>query len=271
MSAFEPFAKGFTKGFTKGHTKGHPKGHRNATGEWDTCDSRAGRERSILATLMGLQSMERRLERMVEGVFTRRTRGSIRPIELGRRLVREMDDNRNVDVKGRRIVPNDFTVLLSATDHNGFNDIEDALITELAEAAREYAREESYHFMGPVIVRLMVDNNLKTGRFGVVAQLKQAAGGLGAGSLVLPSGKRVTLGENATTVGRLPECTISINDTNVSRNHAEIRTGTKAYIAVDLGSTNGTMINGVRIVGEQRLNDGDIVSFGSTHVRFEAS
>jgi hypothetical protein len=215
--------------------------------------------------------MERRLERMVEGVFTRRTRGSIRPIELGRRLVREMDDNRSVDVKGRRIVPNDFTVLLSANDHNGFSDIEDALITELAEAAREYAREERYHFMGPVIVRLMVDNNLKTGRFGIVSQLKQAAGGLGAGSLVLPSGERVTLGETVTTVGRLPESTISINDTNVSRNHAEIRTGTNAYVAVDLGSTNGTMINGMRIVSEQRLADGDIISFGSTHVRFEAS
>lgn len=215
--------------------------------------------------------MERRLERMVEGVFSRRRRGSIRPIELGRRLVREMDDNRSVDVKGRRIVPNDFTVLLSATDHAGFSDIEDALTTELGEAAREYAREESYHFMGPVVVRLTVDNNLKPGRFGIGSQLKQAAGGLGAGSLVLPSGERVALGEHVTTVGRLPESTISINDTNVSRNHAEIRTGRAAYVAVDLGSTNGTMVNGVRIVGEQRLNDGDIISFGSTHVRFEAS
>jgi len=208
---------------------------------------------------------------MVDGVFSRRRRGSIRPIELGRRLVREMDDNRSVDVKGRRIVPNDFTVLLSPTDHAGFSDIEDALTTELGEAAREYAREESYHFMGPVLVKLMVDNNLKPGRFGISSQLKQAAGGLGAGSLVLPSGQRVALGEHVTTVGRLPESTISINDTNVSRNHAEIRTGSAAYVAIDLGSTNGTMVNGVRIVGEQRLNDGDIISFGSTHVRFEAS
>ncbi|MBT4985877.1 MAG: DUF3662 domain-containing protein [Ilumatobacter sp.] len=211
------------------------------------------------------------MERMVDGVFSRRRRGSIRPIELGRRLVREMDDNRSVDVKGRRIVPNNFTVLLSPTDHAGFSDIEDALTTELGEAAREYAREESYHFMGPVLVKLMVDNNLKPGRFGISSQLKQAAGGLGAGSLVLPSGQRVALGEHVTTVGRLPESTILINDTNVSRNHAEIRTGSAAYVAVDLGSTNGTMVNGVRIVGEQRLNDGDIISFGSTHVRFEAS
>lgn len=208
---------------------------------------------------------------MVDGVFSRRSRGSIRPIELGRRLVREMDDNRSIDVKGRRIVPNDFTVVLSAVDHSGFYDIEDTLVAELAEAAREYAREEGYHFMGPVTVQLAVDNNLKGGRFSVVSQLKQAPTGPGFGSLVLPSGNRVDLGAGKVTVGRLPECTISINDSNISRNHAEVRAGTNAFVVVDLGSTNGTMVNGARIVGEHRLRDGDIISFGSTHVRFEAS
>lgn len=220
---------------------------------------------------MGLQSLEHRLERMVDGVFFRRSKGSIRPIELGRRLVREMDDQRSVDVKGRRIVPNDFTVVLSAVDHAAFKDIEDALVAELVEAAREYAREEGYHFMGPVTVQLVVDNNLRTGRFNIISQLKQAATGPGMGSLVLPSGERVDLGSATVTVGRLPECTISINDSNISRNHAEVKAGPTAYLVSDLGSTNGTMVNGVRISGERPLSDGDIISFGSTHVRFEAS
>jgi hypothetical protein len=220
---------------------------------------------------MGLQSLEHRLERMVDGVFSRRSKGSIRPIELGRRLVRDMDDQRSVDVKGRRIVPNDFTVVLSAVDHASFNEIEEALVAELAEAAREYAREEGYHFMGPVSVQLAVDNSLRGGRFNIVSQLKQAATGPGMGSLVLPSGQRVDLSSGTVTVGRLPECTISINDGNISRNHAEIKAGPTAYVVNDLGSTNGTMVNGVKIVGEHRLRDGDIVSFGSTHVRFEAS
>ena len=219
---------------------------------------------------MGLQSLERRLERMVEGVF-RRSRGSIRPIELGRRLVREMDDNRSVDVKGRRMVPNDFTVMLSPRDHADFSDIEDALVTELGEAAREYAREEGYHFIGPVRVRLNVDEKLRPGRFGILPQLRQAPGGLGAGSLVMPSGERVSLGELVTTVGRLPESTLTIEDGNVSRRHAEIRPNRAGYLLVDLGSTNGTLVNGIRLDGEQRLRDGDIISFGSTHVRFEAS
>ena len=219
---------------------------------------------------MGLQSLERRLERMVEGVF-RGSRSAIRPIELGRRVVREMDDQRSVDVKGRRVVPNDFVIHLSPRDLAGFDDIHDVLQSELVEAAREYAREEGYHFMGPVHVTLSADEDLRPGRFDVVATLRQAAGGVGAGSLVLPSGQRIPLGDRPVTVGRLSECTIPLNDQNVSRRHAEIRPGRGAYVVADLGSTNGTMVNGTRIGGEQRLADGDIVSFGSTYVRFEAS
>jgi hypothetical protein len=217
---------------------------------------------------MGMQSLERRLERMVEGVFSRSSTSSIRPIELGRRLVREMDDRRSVDVKGRRLAPNDFVITLSARDHAGFAEIETALRTELVEAAREYAREEGYHFMGPVSVQLMVDNNLKPGRFGITAQMRQAAAG--AGTLVLPSGERVPLGEGVITVGRMPECSITLNDANVSRHHAELRADGNGYFVVDLNSTNGTLVNGARIRGEHRLADGDIVSFGSTHARFEA-
>jgi hypothetical protein len=162
-------------------------------------------------------------------------------------------------------------VVLSAVDHASFNEIEGALVAELAEAAREYAREEGYHFMGPVAVRLAVDNGLRSGRFNIVSQLKQSTTGPGLGALVLPSGNRVDLGTATVTVGRLPECTISINDTNISRNHAEVRATPTAYVVTDLGSTNGTMVNGIKIAGEQRLRDGDIISFGSTHVRFEAS
>jgi len=219
---------------------------------------------------MVLQSLERRLERMVEGVF-RSSRAAIRPIELGRRLVREMDDQRSVDVKGRRVVPNDFVIELSPRDYESFDDIMDVLRAELVEAAREYAREEGYHFMGPVRVELEQRPELRAGRFEVVAQLRQAAGGVGGGSLVLPSGQRISLGDRPVTVGRLSECTIPLSDHNVSRRHAEIRPGRGAYVVVDLGSTNGTMVNGTRITGEQRLGDGDILSFGSTYVRFEAS
>ena len=129
---------------------------------------------------MVMQSLERRLERMVTGVFSRGSRTNIRPIELGRRLVREMDDQRSVDVKGRRVVPNDFIVQLSPKDYEGFSEIADVLQTELVEAAREYARSEGYHFLGPVKVELSVDQTQKAGRFEVLATLRQTADGRGS-------------------------------------------------------------------------------------------
>lgn len=220
---------------------------------------------------MGLQSFEQGVERMVDGVFSRSRKASIRPIELGRRLVREMDDHRSVDVKGRRIVPNKFELHISPRDHAGFANIEQALVTELTEAAREHAREEGYHFMGPVSVSLLVDNETKPGRFGIESSMRESGGGVGTGCLVMPSGERLPLGAQVITVGRLPACSITINDANVSRNHAEIRAKGSSFVVVDLGSTNGTKLNGNRITGENALKDGDVVSFGGTNIRFEAS
>jgi hypothetical protein len=339
---------------------------------------------------MGLQRFEQGLERMVEGVFSRSSRSSIRPVELGRRLLREMDDHRAVDAKGRRIVPNSFTFHLSAKDHSGFAQMEDALVAELAEAARQYAADEGYHLLGPISVALLVDNNLKAGRFGIASVVREAVhqssrpvfppsdappaeqrhtpppaepavppreaeiavpeasiadllagiddlpgtgaaagaaagaalggtalgGAAGAaaaaapaagaagdpddaeldaavarfppgsteprdaaapdpddltslrGELVLPSGQRVPITGTPVTIGRLPECELTLNDQNVSRRHAQVRTHGTAV--ADLGSTNGTKINGRRIDGEQRLSDGDIVSVGASHLRFEA-
>jgi Protein of unknown function (DUF3662)/FHA domain len=219
---------------------------------------------------MGMQALEQRLERMVEGVF-RRSRNSIRPIELGRRLIREMDDRRTVDVKGQRVVPNDYAIMLSADDHAGFADIENALKTELVEAVREYAREEGYHFMGPVTVDLRVDNSLKPGRFGISSQLKQSEPGKRPGTIVMPSGERIELTDDPNIIGRLADCRVIITDTNTSRHHAEIRRAGSGFVLSDLGSTNGTFVNGERLLGDRRLADGDIVTVGAVSLRFEAS
>lgn len=324
---------------------------------------------------------------MVEGVFSRGSRLTIRPIELGRRVVREMDDQRSVDVNGRRVVPNHFVVKLSQKDYDGFAGIKDVLVTELVEAAREYARAENYHFLGPVAVQLEVDKNTKPGRFDVVASLQQqipvpaaptasptpapaavppaappiapipavpsppavpvapgvdqpaaaaaAAAGAVAGAadaalattaathpendysafapaadaasdlfapsaeasstdaagaespsdgdstpaavlratsrLVMPNGQQHTLGDEVVSIGRVSENTIPVADPNVSRRHAEVRPNRNSYVVVDLGSTNGTLVNGTRIHGETVLSDGDIISLGTTYIRFESN
>lgn len=223
-----------------------------------------------MADPMGLQGFERGLERMVEGVFARAFRTSLRPIELGRRLVREMDDHRSVDVKGKVVVPNQFTFSLSGDDHENFAEIHEALVRELADAAREYARDERYAFMGPVEVRLVVDPQLRPGRFALNSRMHEGQGGAGAGSIVMPSGTRHALGGKVLSIGRLLECEITIADPNVSRRHAEVRPAGAGFAVVDLNSTNGTKVNGSNVT-EHRLNDGDQISIGGTVMRFEAS
>ena len=219
---------------------------------------------------MAIRGFERRLERMVEGVFARAFRSSVRPVELARRLAREMDDGRSVGVRGTPVVPNHFTVYLSSADYTEFGEVRDALRRELCDAARAHARDENYGFMGPVDVELVVDERFGTGWFEIEAKFREGPGGAGAGSLVLPTGERFTLAEHPITIGRRPESNIVLADPNVSRNHAEIRPQGEGFMLTDLGSTNGSKVNGVRV--EQRLLvDGDELTFGNTRFRFEAS
>ena len=207
---------------------------------------------------------------MVEGTFSRVFRSGLRPVEVGRRLTREMDANRSIDVNGRVVVPNDFTIWLSEGDHERFKQMEQALVLELCEAAREHAKDEVYGFVGPVRVSLEPWEKLRTGTFQIEAKLVEGTGGVGAGSLLLPTNQRIPLGEQPVVIGRSPECNIQLGDTNVSRRHAEIRPRGTGYVVVDLNSTNGVRVNGLR-VAEQVLVDGDEILIGNTRMVFEAS
>jgi pSer/pThr/pTyr-binding forkhead associated (FHA) protein len=124
--------------------------------------------------------------------------------------------------------------------------------------------------MGPVGVELVEGANQKTGRFKLEGRMVEAATIAGAGSIVLPTGDRIILGEETLTIGRLPSCDIPVPDPNVSRKHAEIRPSGAGYVVVDLGSTNGTRVNGAT-VNERKLTDGDVIAVGTTRLRFEAS
>ena len=217
---------------------------------------------------MGLQQFERRLERLVEGVFARAFRGGLQPVELGRRLRRDMDAGRTLGVRGT-IAPNHFTYALAPKDMTRFESFEEALRRELAETAREHAREEGYLFVGPVDVVLEVDEHIAPGTFLLASDVVGAPGGP-AGSLVLEDGSRVVLGEEPLSIGRLPECDVVLADKNVSRRHAEVRRQDGNILVVDLGSTNGTRVNGAGIK-ERVLADGDVITVGASKLRFEAS
>jgi catechol 2,3-dioxygenase-like lactoylglutathione lyase family enzyme len=218
---------------------------------------------------MGLQKFEGRLERMVDGTFSRAFKGELQPVEIGRRLTREMDLQRRLGVHGL-IAPNSFTVQLSPRDFDRFDTFVDALIRELEEAAREHARTEDYVFVGPVTVSVVEDTQLRKGRFEIVSEVKEGPSGLPAASVVTADGERVVLGPEPVTIGRLPESTIVVNDPNASRRHAEIRRVGNDVVVVDLDSTNGTRVNGATVT-QRQLSDGDQIVIGTTVLRFETS
>jgi hypothetical protein len=218
---------------------------------------------------MGLQQFEERLERLVEGTLAKPFRSNLQPIEIGRRLTREMDLHRRVGVHGL-IAPNSFAVTLAAADVDRFANFVDALSRELADAAREHAKSEGYAFVGPVDVQIYEGTRLRAGRFTVVAEMVEGPAELPQAELVLPDGERVAVGADPVVIGRLPECTVVLNDPNVSRRHAEIRNLGDAVVVTDLGSTNGTKVNGVT-VREQHLASGDEITVGSTTLVYEQS
>jgi len=218
---------------------------------------------------MGLQQFEQRIERLVEGAFSKGLRGGLQPVEIGRRLTREMDLMRRVGVRGLT-APNVFVVTLSVADTDRFQTFLDALARELGDAAREHARTEGYEFIGPVEVEIQSDPALKPGRYTIKAQMREGMLGLPAASLILPDGSRIALEAEPVVVGRMPECTVVLTDPNVSRRHAEIRRQGSEVIVVDLQSTNGTRVNGLAI-RERILVDGDDITVGTTILRFQTS
>ena len=217
---------------------------------------------------MGLQGFEQRLERLVEGVFAKTFRSGLKPVEVGRRLTRDMDLHRTLGVNGP-LAPNHFSVALSAADSEQFESFSEVFTRELAESARDHARAEGYGFVGPVHVELHVDPSLTQGQFLVASGFQEAPGGAPVGSIFLDDGRRIEIGETPLVIGRMPECDVALSDPNVSRRHAEVRRQGTGFVVVDLGSTNGTRVNGAQIK-ERVLNNGDEITVGASKLRFEA-
>jgi hypothetical protein len=215
---------------------------------------------------MGLQKFEQRLERLVEGVFAKAFRSGVQPVELGRRMVREMDLHRAVGVRGV-LAPNDFAIWVSVDDHQHLSSIEQTLLGELADTVREHAKAEGYRLPGPIKVELLSHPDLSRGTFRVVAELVE---GGPVGAVILPDGTRVPVGTDPVTIGRTSDCQVVLSDPTVSKHHAEIRRPGADVIIVDLGSTNGTKVNNTGI-RERQLVDGDEIRIGATVLRYETT
>jgi hypothetical protein len=219
-------------------------------------------------------------------MFARAYGSAIRPLNLGRELLGLID---SMD-KSSPINP-DFVVNLNATDYEAFADIEKHLLRELAEAATQFAERNDLRHQAPISVILRVDDAIKVGSFsitneierelmtdaGVAAKVSDIAEPMNSSprlveaALVLQNGERITLDTDSLKIGRQASCRVVFNDSNVSREHAQMRRSADGWKLLDLGSTNGTKINGVKITEEQVLVNGDELGFGTSSAKFEIS
>ena len=201
-------------------------------------------------------------------MFARAFRSGLQPVELGRRLVKEIDQSRTLDVRGRTLAPNRFVILVSPDDMQRFAQIQQSLLQELHSTVREHAAAENLTFLGRVSVELNPDPGMKVGIFKVFPSYdERVASDEPNAWLEGPDGGQHFIKGGVSTIGRLSESDIVINDQNVSRRHAELHAVGDTYELVDLGSTNGSKVNGQR-VARQPLNDGDQVTFGAITLRF---
>ncbi len=254
-----------------------------------------------------LKSVENTIAKIVEGSFGRAFRSEVRPIELARKLAREMDAHRTVSVS-RVYAPSEYVVWLSPQDRERYEGVESEVIEELCAYLLEHARREELILAGPVRISFDTDEHLSLGEFGIQARLVRPAGqseGGGAAStppveedehgktmiystsarvrgpveeahagrlpraLLAVDGRRLLLPPAGGTVGRSRECDVVLADTGISRQHAQIRPGGAGWEIEDLGSTNGVLVNGTPVTGRQALRSGDLIEFGSTAARFE--
>jgi hypothetical protein len=239
-----------------------------------------------------LRSIESKLESLFEGVFGRAFRSNVQPVELARKLVKEMDEHRNVSVS-RVYVPNEYTIYLSPDDRQQFADYEDSLREELQEYLASHARRENYVLLSPPRVKLETDADLDVGMFGIATRLAHSSRPRQSGTPAAEAAPGVTMIYNAgaapaeptevvtltfagrahelrgprVVIGRSKDADIQVADPNVSRRHAEVRQEGKSYVLVDLDSTNGIEVGG-RVVRQLDLEDGTRFTIGSTEIVF---
>jgi FHA domain-containing protein len=238
-----------------------------------------------------LNDFERRLEGLVEGVFTKVFRTGVHPVELAKRVLREMETNKTVGVR-EVWVPNRFVFRLAPADYERFQQTEKALRRELEQVVREGAAERGWGLVGPPEVVFESDPDLQQGTYACEAALVEGpTGGVAPASApavprrrdtpeadqqatatltVIDRGKKgnvFELSKDRVVIGRLPESDVTVADPGVSRRHAEIRRQNGDFLLVDMGSTNGTMVNQSR-VGERVLEEGDRITIGRTVLEF---
>lgn len=222
-----------------------------------------------------LDRFEKGVERVVSTAFAKAFKSEVKPVELAGALRREVDDRAAVVGRDRTVVPNEFTIELSPPDHekvHGWG--AETLADELAHAVTDHATRQRYAFVGPVTVSFVQDDTLEEGRYevrsatvrGAVAPATTVAAST-RHPLVDIDGQRYLLTGPVTVIGRGSEADIIVDDPGISRRHLEIRITPEGVIATDLGSTNGTYVEGHKVPAAT-LVDGNTLTIGRTRILF---
>lgn len=259
-----------------------------------------------------LSDFEDRVGRAIEGVFAGVFRSPVQPAELARAVAKEMDRRRKLGV-GKVYAPTMYSVLLSVDDADQIGGFADTLAGELETYLVGYARERGYDLAARPVVRFLVDDELKLGRYEVIGELlspeeiaaemdaderyrqtpepiptSSSAMGLDtfAATTVLPTldpqasfaevsgmatitvpgvAHDIVLTGQRVVVGRLKACDVCLEDVNTSRQHAAFDREGAGWAVTDLGSTNGTLVNG-EPAERMRLADGDVITVGVTEL-----
>jgi hypothetical protein len=252
-----------------------------------------------------LRNLESKIADLVEGTFGRVFRSEVRPVELARGLVKEMEQHKTASVS-RVYAPNEYVIWLSPEDREKFEGVEHEIGDELGAYVLEHARREKLALVSRPEVSFETDEALKLGEFGIQARLVRAVGDPArpdepqaaqgdhghtmvystsdrlreeldrprgpeptGRAMLLAENKRMVIGAQGAVIGRSRDCDVTLSDPNVSRHHAEIRPdGRGGWVVEDLGSTNGVKVDGRRITGPSPLEPGARIALGTADVRF---
>ncbi len=235
-----------------------------------------------------LDNLEQRLDRIVNGSFSKAFKSEVQPVELGAALQQEIDLRAN-QINGQVIVPNLFVIELSDADHQRLSPYFGTLATELGLLANNYVSEQRYRILHRIEITFGLDSNFETGVFRIKSSVGEpnsiSIGTQDAAEFTsqIPvatmsstetpvltdiSGTEYRLTKSVTNIGRGTDADIQIEDAGASRLHCAIVLGSKVIVR-DLGSTNGTTVDGKRIT-EAELNNGSIIKLGNTTFTYKS-
>lgn len=222
-----------------------------------------------------LDRFEKRIEKVVNSAFSKAFGDSLKPVDIAQALRQHLDDKAVSLSQERTVIPNEFQIHLAESDNQRVGEWgESALEDEFCRAIEDYAAEQGYSFVGPVAVEITADGEMPTGKIRVTSITKR--GNVAPASAASPSAQNpiLEIGENrylltgpVTVLGRGKDADIVVEDSGVSRRHLEIRVTPQGVIATDLGSTNGSFVEGNRITAAT-LIDGNEIMIGRTRIRF---